>query len=422
MPATDRVHSPTPEELMAYLDGETPADSRVVIETHIGACADCRRTIAELRGVTHAMTAWEPEAAPATLRPPRAPRANSWTLRAFSWRPGYMAIAFGGAAATVLLVGSSLLISPRHGFQTDTPVLGQPQFGVVDGPLNGRLDSNGSAAHGLGVGGRARLGGAGGGRPTAIKEAVEESKSIAVSQAAPQGQTATASRQPSVIRTATLRLVASDFNAARASVEGIVAQAGGFLDQITVNSAPGSARALTGALRVPAPRLAEALTKLRQLGQVTEDTQGSEDVTDQLVDLDTRLANSRTEEQRLNDILKNRTGKLSDVLEVERQISRVRLEIEQMDAQRANMDRRVTYATITLQIDEVRKAGLESGPLSLSTRLSVAAADGLESALESIVGALLFLLRAGPAAALWIGAAALSWLAIRRFRRSQTQV
>jgi len=224
-------------------------------------------------------------------------------------------------------------------------------------------------------------------------------------------------RQPSIIRTATLRLVASDFNAARASVESIVAQAAGFIDQITVNGAPGAARTLTGSIRVPATRMSDALARLRQLGPVTEDTQGSEDVTDQLVDLDARLTNARATEQRLNDILKARTGKLSDVLQVEREISRVRLEIEQMDAQRVNMGRRVSYATITIEIDEIRKAGLESGPLSLPTRLRVAAADGLEAALESIVGTVLFILRAGPALVLWLAAGIFAWTLGRRVIR-----
>jgi hypothetical protein len=201
-----------------------------------------------------------------------------------------------------------------------------------------------------------------------------------------------------------------------------VTQTGGFLDQITVKGAPGAARTLNGSLRVPAARLGDALTRLRQLGQVTEDSQGSQDVTDQLVDLDTRLANARATEQRLNEILKNRTGKLSDVLQVEQQISRVRLEIEQMDAQRVNTGRQVTYATIALEINEIRKAGLETGPLSLTTRLRVAAADGLESALESVVSAVLFALRAGPSAALWVGAAAGVWFVTRRRRGAKIRI
>lgn len=420
MTATDRVHSPTPEELMAFLDGETPLDGQAAIETHIAGCPECRGTISELRGVSRALSVWEPESAPVTIRAPRARSAKGWSLPAFSWRPGYVTLSLTGATFTALLVVGASQVRR-------TPTAAEPQtvaadsITVADGALNkdgarnGRLDSNAPVANDV------FRAAPSGGLATVPGAAKTESRTFARAagiQSQTTAGTATAPRQPSVIRTATLQMVATDFNAARASVEGIVVQTGGFLDQITVNGGPGSARTLTGTLRVPAVRLGEALAKLRQLGQVTVDTQGSEDVTDQLVDLDARLANARATEQRLTDILKNRTGKLSDVLEVEQEISRVRLQIEQMDAERQNTGRRVAYATVTLQIDEVRKAGLESGPLSLPTRLRVAAADGLEAALESIVSAVLFVLRAGPAASLWILLAALSWLVVRRFRRS----
>lgn len=359
--------------------------------------------ISDLGGVNRAMAAWQPEAAPVTLRAPRAQRATRWVPHAFTWRPAYLALSLGAVAATLLLVTNLLTTERRARTATSSAIAAAPpadSISVVNRPL--RRAIAGKAVDRFG----AAPGGGGGGR------AVPE-QSASLQPHAP-AETVEAPRQPSVIRTATLRLVAGDFNAARASVESIVAQAGGFLDQITVNGAPGAARTLTGIVRVPAARLADALTRLRQLGQVTEDTQGSDDVTDQLVDLDTRLANARAEEQRLNDILKNRTGKLSDVLEVEQQISRVRLEIEQMDAQRVNTARRVSYATITLQIDEIRKAGLESGPLSLATRVRIAAADGVESAVDTVVGTLLFVLRADPASLLWLGAAVIAWTMSRR--------
>jgi len=40
MPVTDRSHSPTPEELTAFLDGESPASERAAIEAHVVACAE----------------------------------------------------------------------------------------------------------------------------------------------------------------------------------------------------------------------------------------------------------------------------------------------------------------------------------------------------------------------------------------------
>ena len=422
MITTERVHSPTPEELMAFLDGETPAETRAAVETHIAACAGCRKTIAQLRGVNRAMSAWKTEAAPVTLRPPRLAQAKGWSLPALSWRPSYFALSLGGAAVTVLLVVSLAPFAKRTpAVAAQAPAISLKRASVRNGALDARLSANSSTESDAFRVARAQPGGGGGGggRPeldqALVADATPPPPAVAADQAGISVSGALAApRQPSVIRTATLQMVATDFDAARARVEGIVAQTGGFLDQITVNGGPGSARTLTGTLRVPAVQLSEALTKLRQLGQVTADTQGSEDVTDQLVDLDVRLANGRATEQRLNDLLKNRTGKLSDVLEVEQEISRVRLEIERMDSQRLNTSRRVTYATVTLEIDEVRKAGLESGPLSLTTRLRVAAADGLEAALENIVGAVLFILRAGPALLLWIGAGLFLWMFVRR--------
>jgi hypothetical protein len=425
MITTERVHSPTPEELMAFLDGETPAEARAAVETHIATCAGCRKTIAHLRGVSHAMSAWETEAAPVTLRPPRVTHAKGWSLPALSWRPSYFAISLGTAAVIVLLVVTLLPFARRT--PSVLAATAADQTSVLNGAIDGRLERSAGAPRDAFRVSRAQPGGSGGGRPTldesyAAKATPPPPQMLAAQAGLSVSDAAAAPRQPSVIRTATLQIVATDFDAARARVEGIVAQSGGFLDQITVNGGPGSARTLSGTLRVPAVQLAEALAKLRQLGQVTADTQGSEDVTDQLIDLDARLTNAREAEQRLNDLLKNRTGKLSDVIELEREISRVRLQIEQMDAQRLNTSRRVSYATITLEIDEVRKAGLESGPLSLTTRLRVAAADGLEAALENMVGAVLFILRAGPALMLWIGAGLLVWMLVRRrlFRLAAT--
>ena len=101
------------------------------------------------------------------------------------------------------------------------------------------------------------------------------------------------------------------------------------------------------------------------------------------------------------------------MLSVERELARVRLDIERLDAEKTNMARRVAYATIAIQISEERKVGLETGPLPLSTRVRVAAADGAAAAIESVVGALLFLL--APARRCWCGALPppASWLRFR---------
>lgn len=183
---------------------------------------------------------------------------------------------------------------------------------------------------------------------------------------------------------------------------------------VTITGDNTTARELRGTIRVPGGHMAATLTRLRQVGQVVEDTQGSQDVTDHIVDLDARLSSARATEQRLKELIHTRTGKLSDVLEVERELTRVRLDIERLEADKTNVGRRVNYATIDVTIGEERKAGLEAGPLPIATRLRVAAADRLASAIESAALAVLFLLRAGPTLVFWGVGAGLTWLLVRR--------
>ncbi len=105
----------------------------------------------------------------------------------------------------------------------------------------------------------------------------------------------------------------------------------------------------------------------RQLGRVESESQGGQEVTSEYVDLEARLANSRNTEQRLTDLLRERTGKLSDVLAVETEISRVRGEIERMEAQRKNLANQVDYAIINATVNEVYKAELQVMPVSTWT-------------------------------------------------------
>jgi len=73
-----------------------------------------------------------------------------------------------------------------------------------------------------------------------------------------------------------------------------------------------------------------------------------------------RLKNSRATEQRLVDILRQRPGKVSEVLEVEQEIARVRGEIEQMEADRKSLETRVQFATVKLQVNEEYKRNFRS--------------------------------------------------------------
>jgi hypothetical protein len=151
---------------------------------------------------------------------------------------------------------------------------------------------------------------------------------------------------------------------------------------------------------------------------IVEESMNGKDVTAQIVDVAARLSNARNTEKRLLVLLQRRTGALEDVLAAEREMARVREEIERFDAQRKSLDRRVTYATVNLVVMEETPAALNLGPRPVTGRFRDAFVTGLTEAVETALGLTLLLLRVAPTLLLWV--AVLAWpvlLLVRRTRR-----
>lgn len=119
-------------------------------------------------------------------------------------------------------------------------------------------------------------------------------------------------------------------------------------------------------------------------------------MTQQSIDLDARLANAREAEQRLTQLLRERTGRLSDVLAVEQQINNVRGQIEQMEAERKNLSNRIAFATLELTIAEIYQQSLSMNQGSTSTTLKNAAVAGYRHIVNAGIESLRFALSYGP--------------------------
>jgi hypothetical protein len=382
---TSHEHAVAPEELMAYLDGEmSPERAREVAE-HLPSCPDCRALSDDLRGISQRMSAWDVDDVPAALVAPSAgERAN--VLSTPVWRRPW---AWGtlAAAAAVVIVAVNLLPAARK-----APVAARDAYEVA---LGGGRDSGG-----------------GGGNRVPDRSA-SPAPSLA---AAPAAQV---SSGPVIARTARVQLLTRDYATARQALERIVRDAGGFVGDISAGGQDGR-RWINATLRVPQEKLDASLASLRSLGEVVEESQQGEDVTQQSVDLDARIANARRTEQRLVALLAERTAKLTDVLAVEQELARVRGELERMDADRKNLDRRVTYATVRVEIAEEPRASVSLGPTPLRTRLRNAFVEGVGAALESVVEILLVAAAAAPTVILWgVVLAWPAWLAFRRLRQRE---
>lgn len=207
--------------------------------------------------------------------------------------------------------------------------------------------------------------------------------------------------EPMVARTASLTITVKDFTSMEAAVKAILGRHHGYIGELSTSSPQNAARAFTATVRIPAPQLEAVLTELKQLGRVEQESQSGEEVTKQYTDLAARLKNSRSTEQRLLEVLRRNTGKVKDVLEVEQEISRVRGEIEQMEADQRALRTRVDFASVQLSIVEEFKATLQVTPPSTLTQLHNALIAGYRDLAENVISLTAWLLEAGPTLLLW---------------------
>ena len=221
-----------------------------------------------------------------------------------------------------------------------------------------------------------------------------------------------------IARTVSLAIQVKNVPESRSALDAILARNQGYAAELSINTPENAARSFTASLRIPAAALPSALADLRKLGRVQSETQSGEEVTQQHTDLVARLKNARETEQRLIAILQQRTGKVSEVLEVEQQISNTRGEIERMDAELKGLEHRVDFATVQVQLAEEFKAQLNPPSASVGTRMHNAFVAGLGNAGDSILGILLFLEEYGPVLLVWFAVlGAPAWLLLRRYRK-----
>jgi hypothetical protein len=211
-----------------------------------------------------------------------------------------------------------------------------------------------------------------------------------------------------LIRTAQVSVEVSSYEAAAEKVARLAEAHGGYVAESQAGRAANDRRLGTVTLKVPAARFAAALADLKALGTVESEQVATQDVTKAYSDLETRLKVKRDTAERLREILRTRTARLSDVLEAERELARVTEEIEHMEGERRFYDHQVSLSTISAQLHEpeamVRPGAFAPVSEALHSSVSV-----LATSLGALIFALVFLTP-------WLVLALVAWKVVRVVR------
>ena len=163
-----------------------------------------------------------------------------------------------------------------------------------------------------------------------------------------------------IIYSADATVETTEFDSTISALEAMINGAGGWVESSSVNGANYSSisrgsktnRTASYTVRVPNEKFNDIMNSLSALGNIPRSHVYTENVTAQYYDTQARLTTYQAQEKRLLELL-DKAETVSDVIEVENELTEVRYRIESLQTSLRNWDRRVSWSSIFLTINEV---------------------------------------------------------------------
>lgn len=205
-----------------------------------------------------------------------------------------------------------------------------------------------------------------------------------------------------IIYSATVELAVEDFTGTPERVAELVRKYDGYLAGSNLSGETGESRRGTWKIRIPVERFEEFVKSAKGLGEVIRATTDSRDVSEEYYDVEARIRNKTKEEERLLTLLEERPGKLEDVIAIERELSRVREELERMEGRMRVLADLTSLTTVELTITEIRNYEPPQAP-TLATQIRRTWDGSLEALVSAGQAALLMAVAVAP----WVPLAAI---------------
>ena len=213
-----------------------------------------------------------------------------------------------------------------------------------------------------------------------------------------------------IIRTGTASVQVDSLDVAVQRVRQLAQRVGGVIANSSLQGGRDQVRTATLEVKVAAARFDDLVTGLAPFGKVESVNVTAEEVGEEYVDVNARVANARRLEARLVDLLATRTGKLSDVLTVERELARVREEIERYEGRLRYLESHSAVSTLAVTMHE-------PFPLLAGQPATNPIAEAFRQAWRNFVALTAVVIASLGVLVPLAGVAALGWVGYRRVRR-----
>ncbi len=223
-------------------------------------------------------------------------------------------------------------------------------------------------------------------------------------------------QQQHVIRTASLTVEVGDVTKALATARRVAATAGGRVENETTERVDDHHVTSHLVLRVPQERYDSVLTDLAGAGKLMARKADAKDVTEQVVDVESRIATQRASVARVRALMQ-RAEKLADIVTLEGELSRRQADLEALLAQQSSLRDKTSLATITLELTQKEKPLAEEKPEDGRPGFG----DALSGGWNALVGAVAWIGVVLAALAPWLAVALIGyvlWARLIRPRRA----
>jgi hypothetical protein len=216
-----------------------------------------------------------------------------------------------------------------------------------------------------------------------------------------------------IIYTGTIRLVTNDFDTFPSELARLASASGGFIAETDVARMQGEQRSGRWVVRIPGKKYQEFIHDVGGLGIPESVQEKADDVTEQFVDLEARVTSGRRLEEQIIKLLEKQNDKIENVLAVERELSRVRLEIEQLEGSLRFLENKVAMSTITIHANEQRTY-IPDQAQTLSQRIELTWHRACERFQNFLTNSIVFIVANAFVIPAWIIGLSLSWFLIGR--------
>ncbi len=162
-----------------------------------------------------------------------------------------------------------------------------------------------------------------------------------------------------LIRRVELDLAVGDTESSARAAQELAERSQGYVESMSARRS-GELMYYELTLRIPSPRLDGLLAELKKRAErIDREQQGTEDVTSQYVDLTARMKTLKGTESELQALLaesRSRGRKAGEIMEIFRELTEIRTQIEQIESQVRTFDQLAALSTLRLTLAPVESA------------------------------------------------------------------